>query len=114
MGKRPRSRPPIQKVIDETIRLRPPRRGATLREEVWKDEVGEVVKYNLAYVNPNICVRDNGRVLGYDNRHSQHHRHFMGKQEPVEFNGYESLAARFIREVHLLWRREDEETRKGH
>jgi hypothetical protein len=37
------------------------------------------------------------------------HRHFMGSVEPVEFKSYSALLERFIREVHELWRMEDEE-----
>jgi hypothetical protein len=110
-GKWP-GKPPIQKVVDETTYLKRPRRGAKLIEEVWQDEGGEVVRYSLAYVNPSLCGTDNGRVLGYDNSHRHHHRHFMGRQEPFEFAGYESLATRFYKEVRELWRKEDEERRK--
>jgi hypothetical protein len=85
-----------------------------LKEEVWQDQAGEVVKYSLAYINPAICGVDNGRVLGYDNSHDHHHRHFMGRQEPNEFAGYGALAKRFYDEVRDLWRSEDEERRKSH
>jgi Family of unknown function (DUF6516) len=89
--------------------LKRPRRGARLREEVWQTQDGEVTKYNLAYINYLACRVDNGRVLGYDNSHDHHHRHFMGTVETVEFDNYESLAARFQKEVQELWRNEDEE-----
>jgi hypothetical protein len=89
--------------------LRRPRRGARLREEVWQTQDGQVTKYNLAYINHLVCRVDSGRVLGYDNSHDHHHRHFMGKVEAVEFDGYESLARRFHQEVKDLWRKEDEE-----
>jgi hypothetical protein len=56
---------------------------------------------------------DNGRVLGYDNSHDHHHRHFMGNLESFEFSGYEALATRFYSEVRELWRNEDEERRKS-
>jgi hypothetical protein len=105
-------KPPIQKVVDETIFLKRPRRGAKLKEEVWQTEDGEVVRYSLAYVNPAVSGVDNGRVLGNDNSHNYHHRHFRGRQEPFEFEGYESLAARLYEEVRELWRKEDEERRK--
>ncbi len=72
---------------------------------------GQTIKYSLAYVNAAVCAADNGRVLGYDNSHGRHHRHFMGKQEAFEFSGFEALARRFYREVRELWRREDEERR---
>jgi hypothetical protein len=71
------------------------------------------LKYSLAYVNTAICGADNGRVLGYDNS-DHHHRHFMGKQEPFEFFGYEALATLFYDEVRELWRKEDEERGKRH
>jgi hypothetical protein len=71
------------------------------------------VKYSLAYINPGVCAKDNGRVLGYDNSHDHHHRHFMGTQEPFAFTRYEALAARFYREVRGLWRKEDEKRGKS-
>jgi Family of unknown function (DUF6516) len=100
---------PGRKIVDETIILSKPRRGAKLREEVWQAIDGRVTKYNLAYINHLVCQVDNGRVLGYDNAHDHHHRHFMGRVEAIPFNGYESLAACFQEEVEELWRKEDEE-----
>jgi hypothetical protein len=85
-----------------------------LKEEVWQSRNGQVAKYSLAYVNPAFCGTDNGRVLGYDNSHDRHHRHFMGKQESFEFSGYEAVATRSYSEVRELWRKEDEERRKAH
>ena len=79
-----------------------------MREEVWQDENGKVVKYNLAYINFSIFSEDNGRVLGYDNSHDGHHRHFMGAVQPIEFKGYSTLASRFHDEVRELWKKEDE------
>jgi len=84
------------------------RRGGLLKEEVWQ-QGGEVVKYNLVYINPAVCSKDNGRVLGYDSSHGVHHRHFMGQMEPIEFPGYEALIERFESEVRELWRKEDEQ-----
>ena len=98
-----------EKVIDETIRLNRPRRGARLREEVWQTQDGKVTKYNLAYINHLVSRVDNGRVLGYDNSHDYNHRHFMGSVEAVAFVDYESLAARFREEVQELWSKENEE-----
>lgn len=97
-----------EKVVDETILLKRPRRSARLREEVWQTADGKVTKYNLAYINHLVCRVDHGRVLGYDNGHDRHHRHFMGIVEAVEFKDYKSLAARFREEVQELWRTEDE------
>jgi len=107
-GKPTRKRGTREKRIDQTLHLSGKRRGAVLKEEAWY-EGGRVVKYSLAYINAGICAADNGRVLGYDNTHEHHHRHFMGQVEEVEFHGYEALVARFERELHALWRAEDDD-----
>ena len=73
-----------------------------IREEVWQDSTGKVVRYNLAFVNPLMYRGDNGRILGYDAAHGYHHRHFMGKVEEIDFPGYEKLSERFFREVAAL------------
>lgn len=79
-----------------------------LKEEVWFEDE-KVVKYSLAYINPRICAADNGRVLGYDNTHEYHHRHFMGEVSDIQFVSYEELVTRFERELYELWRVEDGE-----
>ena len=98
----------LRKTVDETFYLTCPRRGAIFKEEVWHDEDGTVARYSLAYLNPRVCGVDNGRVLGYDNAHGYHHRHFMGQVERMEFRTYEDLNRRFLKEVQELWRQEDE------
>jgi len=99
---------PIRTTTLEEHRLKGKRKGALLKEQVWF-EGGQVVAYSLAYINLKRCPVDNGRVLGYDNSHEYHHRHFMGEVEAVDFTTYASLAERFIQEVHDLWRSEDEQ-----
>ncbi|MFI5117308.1 MAG: DUF6516 family protein [Terriglobales bacterium] len=108
MGSRRRKQPAkLEKKIDQTCYLTGKRRGAILKEEAWF--AGEkLVKYSLAYINPRICGADNGRVLGYDNSHNQHHRHYVGRTRATEFSDYESLVEQFENEVKDLWRREDE------
>ena len=102
-GKQQRTRVQREKRVDQTLYLSSHRRGAVLKEEVWYE--GErVVKYGLAYINPRIYAADNGRVLGYDNTHNYHHRHFMGKVEKIEFHGYDALVKRFESELYELWR----------
>jgi len=107
-ARRTTTRPKREKLVDQTLHLSGKRRGAILKEEVWY-EGGRVVKYSLAYIDPRVCGVDNGRVLGYDNTHEDHHRHFMGDVEEVEFRGYEALVTRFEREIHALWKAEDED-----
>lgn len=85
----------------ERFELKPKSGGGTLSYEVWgfKDRGETVVtRYNLAYINHAIFRGDNGRVLGFDNAHGYHHRHFMGEVEAVEFESYEATLERFQRE----------------
>ncbi len=106
--KRATKRGKREKRVDETLYLSGKRRGAVLKEEAWFDG-DQVVKYSLAYINPRICPIDNGRILGYDNTHQYHHRHFKGSVENIAFHGYEALVRRFEREVRELWKAEDEQ-----
>lgn len=84
-----------QKVLDVSTRLAKKRGNGVLRREVWVDGAGKVVRYNLAYINHDIFQGDNGRVLGYDNAHGVHHRHYKGKVEAVEFHSFEDIEDRF-------------------
>ncbi len=97
---------PVRTTTLEEYRLKGKRKGALLKEQTWFED-GRVVAYSLAYINLKICAVDNGRVLGYDNSHGYHHRHFMGQIEPTGFSTYAALAEQFLREVHELWRIED-------
>ncbi|CAG9271579.1 Transcriptional regulator [Paraburkholderia unamae] len=72
------------------------RRGnGELRREVWVDEKGQVTRYNLAYINHELFQGDNGRVVGYDNAHGYHHRHYFGTVEAVDFTSFEDTEDRF-------------------
>lgn len=84
-----------KKVFDDTWPLSTKHGNGLLRREVWVNERGLVVRYNLAYVNRTIFSGDHGRVVGYDNAHGYHHRHYMGVVEPVEFVSFEDIEARF-------------------
>ena len=76
-----------------------------LREEVWVDEKENVVRYNLAFILPHLTRKDNGRVLGYDNAHGLHERHYMGVTEVVTFKNYDETMNRFRHEVAVIRRR---------
>jgi len=85
----------------ERFELKQTSGGGLLSYEVWghvEKGVNVVTRYNLAYINHSICQLDNGRVLGFDNAHDYHHRHFMGSVEPVEFVSYEQTLERFQQE----------------
>lgn len=81
------------------------RGGATIRVETWSiRKTGEVVKYNLAYVNRAKQAADNGRIIGFDNSHSypgfasEHHYHRMGKVfEAVGIATFDEALERFER-----------------
>lgn len=73
-----------------------------VREEVWQDPSGNLAKYNLAFINHQLYSGDNGRVLGYDNAHDSHHRHYRGTVTPIRFTGYEKLLSHFLQEVAKL------------
>lgn len=100
---RKKSRERLRKAVDETMTVRSKSAQLGLiREEVWVDSKNEVVRYNLAYINFQLCQADNGRVLGYDNAHGFHERHWMGKAEKVDFRTYRARAEAFFEEVQEL------------
>lgn len=63
------------------------------------DRNGRVVRFNLAYVNPQIHRGDNGRVLGYDSQHGRWHRHFMGEVSFSELQSFAEVETAFEKEV---------------
>lgn len=91
----------------ERYELSPRSGGGILSYEVWgvvKAGKTVVTRYNLAYINPLVFSGDHGRVLGYDNAHGEHHRHYKGKTEPVEVGSYEQALDRFQAEWQELVR----------
>jgi hypothetical protein len=86
---------PEIKVSDDSWTLSSKKGNGILRREVWADENGKVVRYNLAYINHSLFQNDHGRVIGYDNAHGFHHRHFMGVVEPITFISFEDIEERF-------------------
>ena len=93
------------KVVDDRLLTQG---EGVLRREIWVDENGQVVRYNLAYINPLICPLDNGRVLGYDSAHGWRHRHFMGRTTAVHFKSFAQIERRFEREwLALMKERRD-------
>jgi Family of unknown function (DUF6516) len=103
-----RQTPAEQLLERETFELKAKHGGGVLSYEVWgyvSRGKTQVTRYNLAYINPQLYAKDNGRVLGFDNAHGYHHRHFMGKVEAVEFESYEAIAERFQAEWQELVKR---------
>jgi hypothetical protein len=90
---------PEIKLVDRIDRVSRKRGNGLLRREVWIDDAsGRVTRYNLAYINHNVYHGDNGRVLGYDNKHGFHHRHFMGQIEEIIYVSFEDTERVFEKE----------------
>jgi hypothetical protein len=88
----------FQKTVDEQLYLSKSKGGGILRREIWIDDRGRVVRYNLAYINHLIYTGDNGRVLGFDSAQGYHHRHYHGTVTPIAFESYDEIEERFQRE----------------
>ena len=87
------------KVIDESFVVPYEKGGGIIKFEAWEYE-DKIVKYNMAYINKNIFSNDNGRVIGYDNSHNFHHKHYFGEiTELDDFNTYENLVQRFKNDI---------------
>ena len=96
------AKPPREALLEqERFELKQKSGGGLLSYEVWGYQEGGktvVTRYNLAYINHSICHVDNGRVLGFDNAHDYHHRHYMGEVTAVEFVSYEATLDTFQQE----------------
>jgi hypothetical protein len=86
---------PDKKIHDDSHTISSKRGNGQLRREVWVDENGKVTRYNLAYINHAIYEGDNGRVVGYDNQHGYHHRHYFGDIKAVPYISYEDIEDQF-------------------
>ena len=94
------------KVTDESAVIRCLAGDGVIRVEAWEDGNGNIVRFDLAFINFHLFARDNGRVLGYDTAHGHLHRHFAGAIEPIEPAPYVKIYRRFFREVEELRKRE--------
>jgi hypothetical protein len=94
----------LRKDTDYETRFRCAGGIGILREEVWVNAQGNVMRYNLAFLLPHRFQADNGRILGFDNAHSIHERHFMGNATKTSFTNYAATARRFFREADSLRR----------
>ncbi|RFP09232.1 transcriptional regulator [Duganella sp. BJB488] len=94
-----------RKIIDESHVITEKRGNGQLRREVWADAKGNISRYNLAYINHRIFQQDNGRVVGYDNAHDGHHRHYLGIVEPIEFTTFDNIEESFERDWTALQER---------
>jgi uncharacterized protein YfaT (DUF1175 family) len=83
------------KVIDEQFIVPYKEGDGIIKFEAWEYE-NKIVKYNMAYINKSVFPNDNGRVIGYDNSHNFHHKHYFGEIiELDDFVNYQELVKRF-------------------
>ena len=93
---------PEAKIYDDRHKISRKRGNGSLRREVWVDESGQITRYNLAFINHLLFAGDNGRVLGYDNQHGRHHRHYRGTSETFAFTSFVEIEERFQAEWAAL------------
>ena len=87
------------KVIDERFYVPEKLGGGLIKFEAWEYQ-NQIVKYNMAYINKKQYQGDNGRVIGYDNTHNYHHKHYLGDiYEVDDFVSYEELVERFQQDL---------------
>ena len=87
------------KIINEKFIVPFQNGGGVIKFEAWEYQ-DKVVKYNMVYINKNIFPNDNGRVMGYDNSHNFHHKHYFGEiYELDNFVSYEELVERFKQDI---------------
>ena len=91
------------KIVNEQFYLSKVKGGGMVKIEAWKNTSEEIVKYSMAYINHTIFSKDNGRVIGYDNSHAYHHRHYFGKITPLtDFTSYENQVSIFEKELREI------------
>jgi|WetSurMetagenome_2_1015567.scaffolds.fasta_scaffold07685_3 hypothetical protein len=61
------------------------KQGILIQRIIVTNLQGKIEYYSLAYIDPTISTQDNGRILGYDDSHNYHRKHWFGTVEIVEF-----------------------------
>ena len=74
------------------------KRGLIVRFQVDYSRAGNLLRYSLSLIDLSNSI-DNGRIVGYDNAHGKHHRHYFGRVDSVEFESYEKLESQFEAQV---------------
>jgi hypothetical protein len=95
-----------RKVIDDSRQITQKRGNGLVRREVWTDQHGRITHYNLAYINRSVFQKDNGRAVGYDNAHGEHHRHYVGTVETIIYTDFDDVEERFQRDWTALAEKE--------
>jgi len=101
MAKRPRQEDELdpEKSVRDEFHPKGRKGGVAVRVKADYSRSGRLLRYSMVLIDTHNTAADNGRVLGYDNSHGYHHRYYLGKVAPVEFESYESTEKRFEAEV---------------
>ena len=101
MAKRPRQEDELdpEKSVRDEFHPKGRKGGVAVRVQTDYSRSGRLLRYSMVLIDTHNTAADNGRVLRYDNSRGYHHRHYLGKVEPVEFESYESTERRFEAEV---------------
>ena len=87
------------KVIDEQFIIPAKKGNGIIKFEAWEYE-NKIIKYNMVYINKSIFPNDNGRVMGYDNSHNFHHKHYFGQITELDnFINYQILVQQFKNDI---------------
>ncbi len=87
------------KIIDEKFIVPQDKGSGIIKFEAWEYE-NKIVKYSMVYINKTIFPHDNGRVVGYDNSHDFHHKHYFGEIVEIDdFINYQELVLRFKKDL---------------
>jgi hypothetical protein len=97
--KKPKKRAVVTEITVDEFFPAGRKRGIKVRVSIERSKDGAVGSYALALIDVQNSAKDNGRILGYDNSHGFHHRHYYGKVESIEYTSHEDLQARFENEV---------------
>jgi hypothetical protein len=96
----------FRKETDHVTRFRCAGGIGILREEVWVNARGEVVRYNLAFLLPHLLKKTMAASLGMTTPMAS----MKGVVQKARFKDYPSTAARFYREVASIRRRYENES----
>ena len=83
------------KIADDIFMVPWDQGNGQIRREVWVDNAKKVIRYYLAYINPESCQEDEGRVLGFDYDNGNIYSHLMGVVRAVDFSSFEELEEQF-------------------
>ncbi|MEE8115243.1 MAG: DUF6516 family protein [Nitrososphaerales archaeon] len=78
--------------------------GSIIEAKIWSVPSSSLypdgVKYSLVY------IQGGSRMLGYDNAHGSHHRHYLRESQPYRFINIQALFRDFRRNLKRIRREE--------